>query len=455
MFAVVGIRLSFEPASLDWNKGDVPIHVINNVMEGLYRVDEKGKVRPDQAQGYPTYKNGKWIIRIKKHLKWSDGKIITASDYIDSWKRLKSPETASTYTYLLKEFTEFEAKDSLTIIIKTESNKKPPTESLTHWVTFPIRSDLIEKHGNLWASDPIKMTFNGPYRISNFENGVKYVLTPNNKHREPGTLEKIEAYIVPDDSTALRLYDSGKLHFMSDLGSLDRKELSKRPDFHKITSPVFVYLGIDLKDERMKVTVVREMLNRCIDRTKIPTILSSNDIPVFELSIDMIKERISDKQSVSLSTSYNQRFDFKNIELGYYEKGMNRTLMEWIQNEFKTRCKIESKLVPSEIKSYWSKLRASPATLFLNSFSPPVIGHKNYFSLFESNNVMNYGHFKNQEYDKAITDDDLRKASEILNKEKPLIPLYFRSYEYLMKPSIKGAIVNPMTSLFLDTASMN
>src|SRR6476659_414604 len=49
----ITIRLSFDPPTLDWNLGDVPIHVINNVVEGLYAIDARGALVPCEAESLP------------------------------------------------------------------------------------------------------------------------------------------------------------------------------------------------------------------------------------------------------------------------------------------------------------------------------------------------------------------------------------------------------------------
>src|SRR4051794_30642045 len=76
----LGLRLAFEPATLDWNKGDVPIHVINNVVEGLFGVSPEGRVVQIEAAGFPVRGRvaGTWLLKLKSGLRWSDGKPVRA-----------------------------------------------------------------------------------------------------------------------------------------------------------------------------------------------------------------------------------------------------------------------------------------------------------------------------------------------------------------------------------------
>src|SRR5579862_2439989 len=85
---VVALRLPHEPASLDWTLGDVPIHVINNTVEGLYRLDATGRILAEEAEAMPApvqQSMGSWRIRLKPGLKWSDGRAVSAADYEAAW----------------------------------------------------------------------------------------------------------------------------------------------------------------------------------------------------------------------------------------------------------------------------------------------------------------------------------------------------------------------------------
>src|SRR3954468_97960 len=60
------MRLTFEPVSLDWNLGDIPIVLIQNAMRGLYRIDEDGSVSSDLARDAKVSSDGKtWTFEIQ------------------------------------------------------------------------------------------------------------------------------------------------------------------------------------------------------------------------------------------------------------------------------------------------------------------------------------------------------------------------------------------------------
>lgn len=464
----IGIRLEFEPASLDWNRGDVPIHVINNVVEGLYKIGARGELLANEAKDFPKRQpDGSWRITLRSNLTWSDKVPIRAQDYVDSWTRLLDPKTASTYAYLLfdlasaREFNSGKeprwigahaiSATEIEIRLQDHTSKKFPANVFTHWATFPIRSNLIAKYGENWAAKPQNMAFNGPYKITTYEHEAKIELVPNPEHRKPGLLSKIEALIVQDEATALRLYESGRLHFAANLNSIDRNLLATRSDFHQAKSPVLVYLGFDFNDATMGQAENRKALSLAIDRSSIPKILGPGFTPISIFSPEM---NLSRPSAVKLARKTSRKSPQMKFSFGYYQKPINRLLAEYLHETWKTNLNLDANLQEMEIKSYWTRLARKPFQVFLNSYSPPAWDKNFYFKLLHSTNPMNLGRWKNKQYDTAVENNDLKFASKIFEEQLPIAPLYFRPYEYLMSPKLKDAVLNPMTTLDLQNAQI-
>ncbi len=450
----VGLRLAFEPATLDWTLGDVPIQVINNVVEGLYGVDEAGLVVPVEAKELPRRmgQTAAWRISLRPGLKWSDGKPLRAADYVAAWTRLLDAKTASTYASLLFEFKNMRAIDEQEIEITLRDSKAErfPTPVLTHWATFPIRTDLLAAYPD-WGSEPTHMAFNGPYKITAYKHGSKLELVPNLQHRTPGRLKKIEALIVEDDATALRLYESGRLHFMAELSTLERATLATRRDHHTMKSPVLVYLGIDVRKSILSDKSARKALSLAVDRSLLRSLLGPGHVPLSNLTpeLNSLRPFKSDE-----ARRLGPTLQLQHPEFGYFEKGANKMVVEFIQAQWKTNLGMAATLQSSEIKSYWKHLEREPFPVFLNTYGPPVMDSQYYFTLLRTDNPMNMGRWSNADYDQAAERGDFAAASRILEEETPIIPLYFRAYDYLVSPRLKGVRVNPMTSLFLKDAHL-
>ncbi|MED1372518.1 ABC transporter substrate-binding protein, partial [Bacillus paranthracis] len=78
----------------------VSFNVLNNVMEGLFRLSKNDEVIEAGAQKYEVSKDGKTYTFHLRDAKWSNGDPVTAQDYVYAWKQLINPDTASQYAYI-------------------------------------------------------------------------------------------------------------------------------------------------------------------------------------------------------------------------------------------------------------------------------------------------------------------------------------------------------------------
>ena len=58
-------------------------------------------VQERQSRGQSLEDGKVYTFKIRPNAKWSDGRPLTASDFVESWKRTLSPETAASYNYQL------------------------------------------------------------------------------------------------------------------------------------------------------------------------------------------------------------------------------------------------------------------------------------------------------------------------------------------------------------------
>lgn len=76
--------------------------VLNNVMEGLYRLGKDNKPVPGVAESHEVSEDGKtYTFKLRKDAKWSNGDPVTAHDFVFAWKRVLDPKTKSEYAYIM------------------------------------------------------------------------------------------------------------------------------------------------------------------------------------------------------------------------------------------------------------------------------------------------------------------------------------------------------------------
>ena len=78
--------------------------MLNNSMDGLYRLGKKSKITPGLAKSAKVSSDGlKYTFQLRRNTKWSNGDTVTAKDFVYSWRRTVDPKTNSGYAYLFDE----------------------------------------------------------------------------------------------------------------------------------------------------------------------------------------------------------------------------------------------------------------------------------------------------------------------------------------------------------------
>ncbi len=76
--------------------------VMNNTMEGLYRLGKGDKLVPGIATEFKKSDDGKkYTFTLRKDAKWSNGDLVTAKDFEYAWKRAINPDTVAKSAYMM------------------------------------------------------------------------------------------------------------------------------------------------------------------------------------------------------------------------------------------------------------------------------------------------------------------------------------------------------------------
>src|SRR5699024_513210 len=66
---------------------------LNNLMEGLTRLDEQSTAQPGAAEKWDISEDGKtYTFHIREDANWSNGDPVTAEDFVFAWKLMLDPE---------------------------------------------------------------------------------------------------------------------------------------------------------------------------------------------------------------------------------------------------------------------------------------------------------------------------------------------------------------------------
>lgn len=455
-------RINEDLGTLDWGYGELNVPVVQQLMEGLTVQGPKGEALPAIASNWKTKDGSSFVFILNQKAKWSDGKPVCAQHFVDAWKRVLSPSFASPYAHLLKGLKEARAEGCSKLVVALERPARYFPALASHWVLFPVRLDLIEKHGKAWT-DPANLAVTGPYQLESWKRDQQYVLKRNPRyHGKPAHEERIQAIVVGDDATALNLFEKGALDWVRDIPFIEKPRLSGTPEYQLFDSFVSYHIGFNHSSPTLSLAE-RCALAQSIDKAQIARLLRGGEVPAWTISHPSLS-------GVSLKPLYNVAAARKNwsggkkrIELHYYSKDIHNPLMELLQEQWRKNLGVEVSLIRTEGKTYWNLLHKTPPAIFLSGTTAAFAHPFSFYSEFLSESAANWGHYSSKAYDDAtlkvaklahgpaLKAEAARAERQILEKDCAVIPLYFRQTAALVSSKWQGFHINPMTFVYLKT----
>ena len=80
--------------------------VVRDLFEGLMNQDEDGNLEPGVATRFEANDaKNVYTFHLRDNAKWSDGRSVTAGDFVYAWRRAADPKTASPYSWFMELMT--------------------------------------------------------------------------------------------------------------------------------------------------------------------------------------------------------------------------------------------------------------------------------------------------------------------------------------------------------------
>ncbi|MFM7666523.1 MAG: ABC transporter substrate-binding protein, partial [Actinomycetota bacterium] len=197
----VVLGFSLEPLNLDISGtagAAIPQVLLNNVYEGLLRIEPDGKIVPGLAESYTQSKDGlTWTFKLRK-AKFHDGRNLNTSDVTWSFNRVLDPNDKSVLPAQKAEFksvASVAAKGSDSVVLTLKERNNNLLFSLTQ------RGGVIFKAGTTNLATTANGT--GPYLFKEWNRGNNITLTRNDDYwgQKAKTKTVVFRYIL--DATAL------------------------------------------------------------------------------------------------------------------------------------------------------------------------------------------------------------------------------------------------------------
>ncbi len=469
---------------------------LNNVYEGLYRLDNENKPQPAAAAELAevsedglTYK-----LKLREDAKWSNGDPVTAADFVYGWQRTVDPETGSQYAYL------YEVVDNATDII---NGKKPATDlgikavgdyelEITLAVAtpyfdyllafpsfFPQHEATVEEFGADYAKKSDTAVYNGPFTLSDFDGpGVdtewSYEKNPEYWDVENVKLETINVSVVKESSTGLNLFQDGQLDDVILTGELAQQNANS-PEFVTLKESRTSYIEMNQreKDSPFNNENLRKALSYSIDREAlVKQVLGDGS----EVATGLIPQNMSfnpdtGKDFVEETTNKTE-YDVEKAK-EYWEKAKQELGIDSLSFELLSDDTDSVKKAAEYVQGVWNETldgvdvsmtnvpfsvrldrsNAGDFEVVFSGWGADYADPSSFIDLFVTGNAYNRGRWSNEDYDKVVKDaattyatqpaerwQALLDAENILIEDMGTIPVYQRAEAHLRAEKVKNIV---------------
>jgi len=485
------LNLGTEPPTLDPAQMDdlTSISVMLALGKGLTEFDKNMQPVPAIAQSWERSADGKhYVFHLRPDARWSDGKPVTAQDFVYGWKRALKAETASPYAFFLYELKNGRAyydgklKDFNQVGVKTP-NKHTLVVDLERSTPFflslaatpvmlPMRADLIQKYGDGFT-EAGRFLSNGAYQMVQWKHDEKIRLVPNPYFYEKDptkrpTIDGIDMYMINDANTSVVMYENNELDFIetsSSIPAFDVRRLRKSPDAHVCMLHRINYFGFNVKKAPFDNPKVRQAFAYALDRNYYPELLQSGQKPTtsfispglvgYTPHVGLQYNPQKAKQLLA-EAGYPNGKGFPTVYLSYQTLYDLQKEAEIAQYLWKRNLNVDVRLNNMEWKVLLSKLHEDPPEIFRMGWFVDYPDPDSYLNVFLSDSGNNYTNWKNKNYDALVNqavvtlDPAKRKVlydqaqKLLLEQVAAIIPIYVAEKTYLVKPYVHGLEINSL-----------
>lgn len=247
------------------------------LFNSLVKYDESGqKIIGDLAESYRFITPTLIEFKLRRGVKWHDGKPFSAHDVLFTYNLIKAPTTITPYASDFRVIKSVKVIDDYTLHVAYE---KPYFKALEIWMMGIVPKHILSRENDIMGSKfntaPIGT---GPYILKKLEFSKQIVIEANpNYFEHRPKIDKIIFHVIADPMTRFLMLKSGQI----DVGGLEPMQYERQLDkiFHKqfatleLPSHSYTYLGFNLRLKKFQDPRVREALSLAIDREALIDVL--------------------------------------------------------------------------------------------------------------------------------------------------------------------------------------
>jgi oligopeptide transport system substrate-binding protein len=488
--ATINIHNGGDPASLDPQRlsGDWENRIAGDIFEGLVQHDINAEPIPGQAESWTISGNKTvYTFKLRPGIKWSDGKAVTAGDFVFAFQRLLDPKRAAKYAYLQYpvknaekinkgEITDLgqlgvKAINDVTLEITLEHPTAYFLSALTHYTAYPLPKHVIEAKGEDWVKIG-NIAVNGPYKPVEWVPGSHVTTVKNETYYDADkvTIDGAKFFVLEDQSAALKRYRAGEFDILTDFPTDQYAWMQKNlpGQAHAAAFAGLYYYVVNSAKPPFSDKRVRQALSMAINREVIgPQILGTDELPAYSLVPPRIANygepayvswkgldypaKLAEAKKLLAEAGFGPGKPIK-VQLRYNTNENHKRIAVAVASMWKP-LGVTVELYNAETKVHYEDMTRGDVEIgragWLADFNDP----QSFLDLLTTGTPHNYGRWSNADYDRLIAEGNaqvdmkaraalFKKAEQIALDDSACIPIYYYLSRNVVSPKIKGFVDN-------------
>ncbi len=486
----ITVTLTDEPPNLDSSltADQISSFVLGHVMEGLLRLDENNQLAPGVAE--------KWEIRadgatfwLRPDARWSDGKPVTAHDFVFAWRKTVDPASASEYANIMNAIRNADditagklPPEALGVqavgdrMLKVQFAKPVPyfDRLMAFNVFFPIREDFYKATHGRYASGADMLLYNGPFKMVQWVHGahIRFEKNPAYWDARRIAINVIDIpYFTSDPSARVNLFRDRRIA-QAGLAQQNLEEAQLLGwNIRSFRDGGVFYVEFNHRRDRLSRNrnfrkAIQYALDSSVEVNKVikqPGYLPGKS--VFPIWLDGVNDKFRKEYPAPEYTPDTARarayLARAKQELGLSkippimllagDDPISGRVAEYYQDMLKRQLDLDVRIDSQIFKQRLAKMLAGDFDLVMAGWGPDYADPLTFGDLFLTGNVNNRGQYSNPAYDeqvriaqnsndRKVRMDAFGRMQQIIFDDAVVLPEYERALLFAVDPQISGVV---------------
>ncbi len=465
-------------------------NILRAMFEGLvtFHPSDDSIDAPGVAERWESNEDAtEWTFHLRQDARWSNGDAVTARDFVYSFHRILHPEMGAPYAsmlYFLKNARAYnteqvnsfdavgvKAIDDHTLVCTMENPTPFFPAVVKHTTYLPVHGPTIEKFGGMtepftkWQA-PGNSVSNGAFQLTGWRiNGfVRVRKNPHYWDRENVRINGVDFFPFDNQFTEERAFRNGLLHktYIIPPNLIPRYRERNDPNLRLEPYIGSYFYRFNVTRDVTSNVHLRRALSAAIDRERIVRFITQAGEeaayaftppteggyePPRRIEFDPEKAR----EHLALA-GYASGADVPGFDLFINTSESHKAIAVAILDMWRNHLGIDTNKVSirnQEWKVFQKTILDMEYDVARSGWIGDYIDPTTFLSLFTTGDSNNHTGWSNADYDRLLAEAAvirdpaeryarLRAAEEVLLDELPIIPIYWYTTKYLIRPEVKN-----------------